>query len=100
MDNSYLPVPYEFREVLEAARVEGISGPIHFFSADDQIFTATGKIKEVIEKPGKGEFVVLDSEEEVRLDTIITLYGKPGPSFDTYDAFANACLSCTGGYDL
>jgi len=35
--------------------------------------------------------------EQVRLDCIITINGKPGPAFDEYDSYANACLSCQGG---
>jgi hypothetical protein len=35
--------------------------------------------------------------EQVRLDRIITINGKPGPAFDEYDNYANACLSCQGG---
>ena len=49
---------------------------------------------------GKGIFITLDTGSAIRIDRIITLYGKPGAAFDEYDAFANQCLSCTGGYDL
>ncbi len=45
-------------------------------------------------------FITLDSGAQIRIDRIITLFGKPGAAFDEYDAFANQCLSCTAGVPL
>jgi hypothetical protein len=39
----------------------------------------------------------MEPEMRIRVDRIITVFGKPGAAFDEYDAYANACLSCTGG---
>lgn len=39
---------------------------------------------------------MLDNNEHIRIDRIITLFGKPGAAYDEYDAFANACLNCAG----
>ena len=59
-----------------------------------------GKVERLEYIPGKGMFITLDSGTQIRIDRIITLYGKPGAAFDEYDAFANQCLSCTAGVPL
>ena len=38
-----------------------------------------------------------ESHAMIRIDRIITLFGKPGAAYDEYDAFANACMDCSGG---
>lgn len=55
---------------------------------------------ELKEIPSKGLFIVTDSEFQIRVDRIITVFGKPAAAYDEYDNYANQCLSCTGGYDL
>ena len=99
-DNSYLPVSWDFREILAEAKTAGKSSKIHYFDESLNIYADEGAIKEIMEIKGEGEFLVLNSGNSIRLDRIITLYGIPGPAFDTYDGFANACLDCTGGYEL
>jgi len=96
----YMPIPWDFRETLQWAQETHKSGLIYYFDFKDQIEAASGLIKSVIEEKGKGEFLMTSDGDTVRLDRIITLYGKPGPAFDKYDGYANACLDCTGGYDL
>jgi hypothetical protein len=48
----------------------------------------------------QGIFIFIKPENQIRIDRIITLFGKVGAAYDEYDSFANQCLSCTGGYDL
>lgn len=48
----------------------------------------------------KGIFLTVHPEVNIRIDRIITLFGKPGAAYDEYNAYANECLSCTGGYEL
>ena len=100
MDNSYLPVQYVYREIIADAIGENRSGKVFYFSADGVIECAGGRIVSLDEIEDMGEFIILDPEAHIRIDRIITLFGKPGPAYDEYDAYANACLSCTGGYDL
>ncbi|HEY1025902.1 MAG TPA: hypothetical protein VGE26_12100 [Sphingobacteriaceae bacterium] len=50
------------------------------------------------ETPGRGVFIHLDDNSRVRIDRIITLFGKPGAAYDEYDAYANGCLNCAGGH--
>ena len=54
--------------------------------------TGSGEVKQ-------GLFVVLDNDVAIRVDRIITLFGKPGAAYDEYNAYGNACMDCTGGYD-
>lgn len=96
----YLPVPWEFRETLQWAQEIRKEGSIYYFDFKDRIEAATGIIKSIMEEKGNGEFLITSDGDKVRLDRIVTLYGKPGPSFDKYDGYANACLDCSGGYDL
>ena len=100
MDSSYLPVQYIYRELIADQVDKGSTGKIFYFSGENILECAEGRILELREIQGKGEFIILDPEAKIRIDRIITLFGKPGPAYDEYDAYANACLSCTGGYDL
>jgi hypothetical protein len=45
-------------------------------------------------------YLNVSPEKQIRIDRIITLFGKPGAAYDEYDSFANQCLACTGGYPL
>ncbi len=98
MDNSYLPVAWEYREVIGEQLAKHASGKIFYFSGQE-IAEAEGRILRMEEAPGEGVFIILDPEGRIRIDRIITLFGKPGAAYDEYDAFANACLSCKGGYE-
>ncbi|HTF17046.1 MAG TPA: hypothetical protein VK658_03175 [Chryseolinea sp.] len=97
---SYTPVPYEFRDVLDEQIAKGITGKVFFWSADDKVDEEVGKIVRVEERQGDGMFAIFDQGPQVRIDRIITLFGKPGPGFEAYDAFANQCLACTAGVPL
>jgi hypothetical protein len=96
--SDYLPVPFEFREIIEEQKKSGNDGLIHYFTGTKNIESARGTIKEIAKKES-GEFLNLNSGDSIRLDKIITLYGRPGPSYEIYDAYANACFSCMGGMD-
>ncbi len=100
MDASYTPVAYEYREIILDQIAKKTTGKIFFWSADQQVDEATGRILKLEELPGKGMFIALDSGNQVRIDRIITLFGKPGAAYDEYDSFANQCLSCTAGVPL
>lgn len=97
---SYTPVPYDFRDVLDAELAKGTSGKVFFWSHDDKVDEEAGRIVRIDERTGEGVFAVFEHDAEVRIDRIITLFGKPGPGFDAYDAFANQCLACTAGVPL
>jgi hypothetical protein len=98
--DSYTPVPYDFREVLDERIMQEATGKVFFWSHDDSVDELEGRIMKVEERSGEGLFACFDSNTSVRLDRIITLFGRPGPGFEAYDAFANQCLSCTAGVPL
>jgi hypothetical protein len=100
METSYSPVQYDYREIIEDQIGKGTQGKVFFFDKDNRVDSVEGKVIRLEEIAGKGLFIALDPPAQIRIDRIITLFGKPGAAFDEYDAYANACLSCTGGYDL
>ena len=97
---SYTPVPYVFREVIEEEIAKKTEGKIFFFDENDVFDSTDGEVVKVEEISKEGIFLFLRPEKRIRIDRIITLFGKPGAAFDEYDAFANQCLSCTGGYEI
>jgi hypothetical protein len=100
MDSSFTPVQYVFREIIEEEIVKQTHGKIFFFNADDKVDSFEGSIIKMEEIDHQGIFIFLKPENQIRIDRIITLFGKIGAAYDEYDSFANQCLSCTGGYDL
>ena len=100
MKSSYTPVQYVYKEIIAEEIDKHTSGKIFYFKPDQTIECTEGSLLELQEISGKGLFILLSNNEMIRIDRIITLFGKPGAAYDEYDAFANQCLSCTGGYDL
>ncbi|MBL0740637.1 hypothetical protein [Chryseolinea lacunae] len=100
METSYTPVAYDYREVIEEQIAAGKMGKVFFWSADQKVDDVQGRVTKLEDVPGKGLFITLDSGAQIRIDRIITLFGKPGAAYDEYDAFANACLACTAGVPL
>ena len=100
MDTSYTPVSYDFREVITEQIARQASGKVFFWNAEQVVDEVIGRVIKLEEIPGKGMFIELDSGAQVRIDRIITLFGKPGAAFDEYDSFANQCLACTAGVPL
>lgn len=100
MEGSYTPVQYVFREVIAEEIGKQSEGKIFFFDDNDIVDSIEGKLLKMEEVEHQGVFLHIEPEKRIRIDRIITLFGKPGAAFDEYDAYANQCLSCTGGYDL
>lgn len=97
MDSSYSPVAHEYKEVIEEEIGKHTEGKIFYFDSANEVASAEGKIKALSEINGKGWFIEMDSAMSIRIDRIITFFGKPGAAYDEYDAFANACMDCSGG---
>lgn len=97
---SYTPIPYDFRDVLEEQIAKRASGKIFFWSEDDKVDEQAGCVVALDDQGAAGIFARLDHGPLVRVDRIITLFGKPGPGYEAYDAFANQCLACTAGVPL
>ena len=95
--NTYTPVDYIYQEVIAEELKKNAQGKVFYFDETNAIESFSGRIREMKEIPGKGLFVEMDPSALIRVDRIITLFGKPGAAYDEYDAFANACMDCTGG---
>ncbi len=91
--DSYMPVDPDFRDVLDSVMKESRSGKVHYFGPDNEVASMDGQISGVA-SDDTGDYVVI-GDGRIRMDKIITVYGKPGPAYDEYDSYANMCLSCT-----
>lgn len=100
METSYSPVQYVYREIIEEEITKQSQGKVFYFCDDKTVGSVEGTITKMEEISGKGLFIVVDPDAHIRIDRIITLFGKPGAAFDEYDAYGNTCLDCKGGYDL
>lgn len=99
LTTSYLPVPWEYREIIEEQIENQTTGKIIFFCKDEGLCERKGPIREMKDISGEGLFIFVDNGDRIRVDRIITLFGKPGAAYDEYNAYADACMDCTGGYD-
>lgn len=99
MTSSFTPIAYAYKELLDEAKASRQTGKIFFFNQHNVFDCVEGEIENVIENKD-GQFVVLTPPATLRIDRIITLYGKPFAAYDEYDAYGNACLDCKGGYDF
>ncbi|HZY80509.1 MAG TPA: hypothetical protein VFE50_13370 [Cyclobacteriaceae bacterium] len=100
MENSYTPVAYEYREIIEDLIAKKSSGKVFFWAGEMKVDEVIGTPIKMEEIDGKGVFVFFDNGAQVRIDRIITFFGKPGAGFDEYDSYANQCLSCQAGVPL
>lgn len=92
-EDEYLPIDPDFLEVIEAAKKNNKSGKVHFFNPKGEVDDANGHILNIIRNE-YGQFIQLSDASNLRLDKIITLFGRPGPAYAQYDSYANACLTC------
>src|SRR5690606_36982185 len=99
LNTSYLPVAWEYREVIEEEIEKKTTGKIFYFCSEEGICEALGSVVLMKEEKNKGLYAVLDTGTEIRVDRIITLFGKPGAAYEEYDSYANACMDCMGGYE-
>ncbi|MDD4109604.1 MAG: hypothetical protein PHH93_12880 [Prolixibacteraceae bacterium] len=99
MENQFIPVDPDFYDKIKELKKKNILIQVHFFGFENELKRVKGVIKGIIINNKREEFLEFDSGDNVRLDRIITLDGKPGPAFDEYDGYALACLECTGGMD-
>jgi hypothetical protein len=99
MTTKYSPVDPFIYDVIENAKKKNVEIKIHYFGSENELNVANGAIKGVTINEKHEEFLSLNSGDNVRLDRIITLNGRPGPAFDKYDSYALACLDCMGGME-
>ncbi|MEO9474058.1 MAG: hypothetical protein ABJG41_00935 [Cyclobacteriaceae bacterium] len=92
--DKYLPVDPDFEQKVHL-NVKGTQkGKVHYFDYNGSIGLGEGRI-ESLEKSADGGFIRMsETEDLIRIDKIITLFGHPGPAYDEYDRYANVCLTC------
>ncbi|RDC61573.1 hypothetical protein [Adhaeribacter pallidiroseus] len=88
MKESYAPVATFFREELVGYAERRIYISLQYFSDIREYLSTKAVIKEVYARDNV-EYLALNTGEEIRLDRIIRVEGKPAPGFEDY--FACAC---------
>ncbi|PWJ42567.1 hypothetical protein [Sediminitomix flava] len=94
---SYLPVGCDFYDELTALSFKKENLKIFFFNEKNEVDEAKGLLTDILTLQ-KEEFAQV-GDQKVRLDKMITINGRPGPAYEEYDSYANACLSCQLGYE-
>lgn len=100
MDTTFTPVSYDHREMIEEEISKCKNGKVFFFNSELKLDCVEGQITRLVELQNRGWFIYINPESSIRVDRIITVNGRPGPAYDEYDSYANACLDCKGGYEL
>lgn len=93
METKFSPVHPDYYDLFSDEQ-EKENSKVFYFSTGSDVEEVKGKIINLIKKNDFEEYLLFDSSEEVRIDRIITVNGKPGPAYDEYDAYALACLNC------
>lgn len=93
LTTTFNPVDPDFYGIVDNLKDKEQQLKVFFFEDDLELNSYSGKI-DGIEKTNDSEYLKLQSGERVRLDRIITLNGRPGPLYDYYESFGNACLDC------
>lgn len=93
MMSQFSPIYPEYYDLFSEEQEKELS-KVFYFGSGNNIEEAKSKITGLVKKNGFEEFLTFASGDEVRVDRIITVNGKPGPAFDEYDAYALDCLCC------
>ncbi len=96
--SSYTPIDPDFYDIISNLAKNNSMFRVIYFHPDQTLGEVQGEYS-LIEKRDDGEYMILKGQNRVRIDRIITFNGKPGPAYDEYNAYADACLSCQAGYD-
>lgn len=96
-ESSYLPVAWEYRESILAQIQSGNKGKVFYFANQHKVEETAGILLKLLSEKS-GDFILMDNGDKIRIDRIITLFGKIGAAYQEYDAYASACMDCSGGY--
>lgn len=91
--DSYSSVDPEVNDIVDRLIEQKATGKIFYFNPRNEVDEETGSITGIRKTKG-GLFLEIRNALNVRLDKVITFYGRPGPAYDAYERFANACLAC------
>lgn len=93
-ETPYTPVDWDYREVIQEQIEKKAAGKVFFFGKGQEIDEGQGTILELRELEKEGLYLFLDTDMAIRIDRIITIFGKPGAAYDEYEAYANTCSDC------
>lgn len=99
MNKKYIPVDPDYLDMIEKEKAKNKEANINFFKPGNKVENIKDTIEEISTNNGNEDYLKLKSNDKIRLDHIITVNGKPGPAFEEYDSFADACLDCMGGME-
>jgi hypothetical protein len=100
MKPKYMPVDSGYFEIFDREMEKDEARVIYFaFANEPELEECNGKIIRVDDQGKEGQFLLFENEDQVRLDRIIVINGKPGPAYDEYDSYALTPLTCQAGYD-
>jgi len=88
MEELYTPVAISFREELADYAKKRTYVSLQYLSDIREYLSTRAVIKEIIARDD-AEYLLLNTGEDIRLDRIIRVEGKPAPGFEDY--FACAC---------
>ncbi len=77
----YKPVAPAFRDELAALVAKRAAARIQFFSDIREFLTLHATFKDLVQKED-GEYLVLTTGEEIRLDRLVRIGDKPAPGYD------------------
>ncbi|GAA4849705.1 hypothetical protein [Algivirga pacifica] len=90
MEDKYLPVGCDFYDQLTEIATHKKHIKVFYFDEKKEMMDAQGIIEDIRTLPDKSEVLAIGGQE-VRLDKIVTVAGRPGPSYAEYDL-----LQCCG----
>lgn len=94
---SYLPVAWEYKEIIEKLIADKAHGKVFYFDAQNKLEESAGQVMELTGDHGSGLFVTMDNGIAVRIDRIITICGKLGAAYDEYNNFSVCGANCGEG---
>jgi hypothetical protein len=89
-----MPIDPDYTEIIEDCIATKKIGKVHFFAEYGKINCTSEGFAICLKKESNRLFVIMSDGILVRADKIIALMGRPGPAYDEYDRYANACLTC------
>jgi hypothetical protein len=98
MKTDFIPIHPDYYEMFSKEQEKEFAR-MFYFANGSLVEEAKGKISKLVKNALNEEYLIFDSGNEVRIDRIITVNGKPGPAYDEYDSYALACLDCTAGME-
>ena len=76
-NRNYTPIACSFVDEIEAAITTHQQGEIVFEDEEGNIHRYTGKAKTWETRADKGEYLILPDDTAIRMDRIISFFGKP-----------------------